>query len=347
VLTGAVLELNLLRPVTARARPQGVFRQKHACFNTRRKKMKKSLLWALVIIFCLASHGLAQEKPADGKAEGQEDTGLKEEHHGKSADELAKELTNPNNSIAKLTFKNQFRWYTGDLPDADDQSNYTLLFQPVFPFKLPDTKNGNKAVLFVRPAIPMLFDQPVPTVDKNGFDWDGVTAMGDIVTDLAYGETSKTGLIWAVGVVSTLPTATDSKVAGKQLRLGPEAVLAKISKKGIIGLFPSHQWDVTGWGDTSSYSTTSCQFFLTATPGGGWAVGTQPTLSYDWETYQWTIPLHLTVSKTVILGKMPFKFETELNYYVEQPDAFGPEWLVSFNVTPIVPNFIANWISGK
>ena len=37
----------------------------------------------------------------------------------KSADAVAKELANPNNSLANLTFKNQFRWYTGDLPNAD------------------------------------------------------------------------------------------------------------------------------------------------------------------------------------------------------------------------------------
>ena len=58
----------------------------------------------------------------------------------KSADEIAKELANPNASLAKLEFENQFTWYKGDLPDADDQSNYTLLFQPVFPFTLADCR---------------------------------------------------------------------------------------------------------------------------------------------------------------------------------------------------------------
>jgi len=53
-----------------------------------------------------------------------------------SAEEIAKELANPNNSLASLTFKNQFRWYDGDLPTAGDQFNYTTLFQPVFPFSL-------------------------------------------------------------------------------------------------------------------------------------------------------------------------------------------------------------------
>lgn len=312
-------------------------------------KMHKSMLSLLFVILCLATYGFAQEKPAGGENLAHSPG---EEHHGKSADEIAKELANPNNSIAKLTFKNQYRWYTGDLPGADDQSNYTLLFQPVFPFKLGDTASGGKSVLFLRPAIPFVFNQPVPSVNSGRFDWDDASAMGDIVTDVAYGVTEKSGFLWALGMVSTLPTATDSDVAGKQLRLGPEAVFAYINKKGLIGAFPSHQWDVAGWdeGKDRNYSVTSCQFFLTATPGGGWAVGTQPTLTYDWEAEsgnRWTIPLHLTVSKTVILGTRPLKLELELNYYVKQPDLFGPKWMVSFNITPIVSNFLDRMIRGK
>jgi len=53
------------------------------------------------------------------------------------------------------------------------------------------------------------------------------------------------------------------------------------------------------------------------------------------------------VSKTVKWGNTPVKLELELNYYVEQPDAFGPEWMVGLNITPVVPNFINNWIRGN
>jgi len=309
--------------------------------KTKKQKevgMKKLFLLMVLFIFCLATQAPAEEQAAPS-----------EEHHGKSADELAKELTNPNNSIAKLTFKNQYRWYTGDLPDADEQDNYTLLFQPVFPFKLASTEE-EKNVLFIRPAFPFVVDQPVPGVKNGQFDWDGVTAMGDIVMDLAYGRTYKSGWIWAAGVVTTWPTATDSDVAGKQWRAGPEAILAYINKWGLFGLFgafPSHQWDVTGWADDADYSTSSLQLFVVHTAGGGWTIGTQPILTYDWEAEEWTIPVEFYISKTTILGKMPFKFELQVDYYVDQPDVFGPDWLVSFNVTPIVPNFIANWISGK
>jgi len=295
----------------------------------------------MALLFVMAVPAMAQEKSAGGVAQDYAATpavGIT-----KSADEIAKELANPNNSLASLTFKNQYRWYTGDLPNADDQDNYTLLFQPAFPFKLEPTASGANANLFVRPAIPLVVEQPTFDVNKGGFD--GVTALGDIGFDIAYGVTEKSGVLWAFGMVGTLPTATDSDIAGKQLRLGPEMLIAKFEKWGLYGIFPSHQWDVSGWGDRY-YSTSQIQAFLTFLPGGGWNVGTTPIMNYDWKTSDWTIPLNLTAGKTVMFGSTPVKLGLEVNYYVEQPDAFGPEWMVSFNITPVVPNFIENWIKG-
>lgn len=82
------------------------------------------------------------------------------------------------------------------------------------------------------------------------------------------------------------------------------------------------------------------QLFLNFLPGGGWTVGTTPIMNYDWVSHDWTIPVNLTVSKTTKWGKTPVKLQLEVNYYVEQPDAFGPEWMVGLNITPVVPNFI-------
>ena len=133
----------------------------------------------------------ARESTPRGVLSGDSVPQFTEEHRGKSADEVAKALANPNNSLASLTLKNQFRWYTGDLPNADDQSNYTLLFQPVFPFSLAPTASGGKANLFIRPAIPLLVDQPV--FDAQSMDFSGVTALGDIGFDIGIGVTEKSG----------------------------------------------------------------------------------------------------------------------------------------------------------
>ena len=62
-----------------------------------------------------------------------------------------------------------------------------MLFLPVFPFPLGATASGGRPNIFVRPAIPLVVDQPVPTLDGGAFDYDKVTTMDDWGFDLAQG----------------------------------------------------------------------------------------------------------------------------------------------------------------
>jgi len=38
-----------------------------------------------------------------------------------------------------------------------------------------------------------------------------------------------------------------------------------------------------------------------------------------------------------------WKLSAEVNYYVEKADAFGPEWMISLNIAPVVKNGMAKW----
>lgn len=251
-----------------------------------------------------------------------------------SAAEIAAELSNPNSSVATLTLKNQFRWFSGDLPDADDQSSYTLLFQPGLPFVLDE---GDK--ILWRPAIPLLVDQPV--IDSSTGAFGGETGLGDIAFDLAYAPKLRdSSIMFAYGIITSLPTATNDLGSG-QWTLGPELLIGKLNPKWVAGLFPNHQWDVYGWTE-KSVNITSIQAFYTYLPGGGWSVGSGPTIAYDWESEQWTVPLQVNAGKTVVWNGRPWKLSAEVNYYVEKADGFGPEWMIGFNIAPVVKNGLAS-----
>ncbi len=250
-----------------------------------------------------------------------------------SADELAAELSNPNTAVATLNFKNQFRWFEGDLPDADDETSYTLLFQPVLPFVLD---SGDKIIW--RPAIPLLVEQPVFNADTGNFE--GETGLGDILFDLAYAPKRDDKLLLAFGLITSLPTATND-LGTDRFPLGPEMLIARSYSKGLYGVFPNHQWDVAGSGDATINLTTIQPLFVYL-PGGGWNVGTAPSITYDWESEQWTVPLQINAGKTVVFNGRPWKLSIELNYFVENSDAFGPEWMLSLNIAPVVKNGLAS-----
>jgi len=254
-----------------------------------------------------------------------------------SADELAKSLANPNTPLASQNFKLQYRTFEGDLPGADDESSTTLLYQPAFPFPL-----DNGATVFFRPAVPIIFDQPVFNQERGNFDSEA--GLGDISFDLAYGRTTEGGLLWAVGMVSTLPTATKDELGPDRWNLGPEILIGKITPKYVLGALTTHQTDIGGSGD-SDVSLTTVNAFATYLPGGGWNFGSAPIMSYDHENHQWTLPINFIFGKTVVWNGRPWKVGAEINYYLEQPDAFGPEWMLGINISPVVENVFASWFN--
>ena len=48
--------------------------------------------------------------------------------------------------------------------------------------------------------------------------------------------------------------------------------------------------------------------------------------TYDWEAEQWSIPINLTISQLLRIGKQPISLSAGARYWAESPDS-GPEGL--------------------
>jgi hypothetical protein len=257
-----------------------------------------------------------------------------------SVEELAQKLANPTNPIMTIGNNFDFVTFQGELPGADDESAFRYLFQTVFPFKLRD---GGGSV-FLRPAVPLFFNEPVPD-GAGGFDEKGVE-LGDIGFDLSWGQTSATGIVYGGGLVGTLPTATDDALGKDKWSLGPELLFGKVGSWGaVLGLL-THQWDVAGSGN-SDVNVTSLTYIYALGIGNGWQIAASPVVSYDHEASsgnELTLPLGIGIAKTSVLAGRPWKFQLQYWNYVEANDVFAPEHLLRFSVSPVVS---APWNAGK
>ena len=247
------------------------------------------------------------------------------------AAEIAAELNNPNTVLGTMNFNLDITGYGGSLPQASDQTGVALGFQPVLPY--PITKSVN---FFLRPLIPIVFTQPVPT--SGGFEHVG-TDLGDISFDAAFGKSFKNGLVVVGGMVGTMPTATNGALGRDQWLLGPEGLVGWVQKWGAVGVLVTHQWDVGG---TNAYSTsiTGGQYFAVLNLGGGWQLRSTPPYSYNHEApsgQRWTFPVGGGIAKTSIFGRLPVKFAVEAWYFVASPDDFGQDFQVRLSVSPVVP----------
>ena len=247
-----------------------------------------------------------------------------------SASEVAAALSNPNTTMGTMNTLFDFVAYDGDLPDAGSQSAFRATFQPSLPYPLSDTTN-----LFVRPLIPIIFSQDVPTAD--GFESKGID-LGDIGFDVFLAKNLAGGFVVGGGVVGTLPTATDDALGLDQWLLGPEVLVAKVSKWGVLGVLATHQWDVAG-GDGDGTSITGGQYFYTVNLKNGWQINGSPVFSYNHNASSgnaWTFPIAVGVAKTTMIGGRPWKFNLQYWHYVVSPDTFGPNHQIRIGISPVV-----------
>ena len=113
----------------------------------------------------------------------------------------------------------------------------------------------------------------------------------------------------------------------------------------------SNQWNVGG-GDggpgsnDEPYSTTTVQYFYGISLGNGWQILSGPVITYDWKAdsgEKLSLPLGTGIAKTAKLGGTTWRFQLELQYYVEQPDSFGSDWSVTFDFRPVIQNPVLEW----
>jgi len=270
---------------------------------------------------------------------------LAQEGREKSADELAKELANPNATLGTLAFPIDFTNYGGDLPDASKQNSLSLSLQPSLPIPLSQGIN-----LFVRPFIPVILSQPIWGGDS--FEQIGVN-LGNISADVAVGKTWPSKTITILGVFAGFPTATNSDLRTSEVTLGPEIMVAQLFDWGAIGLMVNHAWGLGSDSDIANpdefsilenvprhASVTAGQYFYVINLSNAWQITGQPTWSYNHnadEGNRFTFPLGTGVNKVIIIGNTPVKFSLQYWYYIASPESFGPKNQIRFQIAPVVP----------
>ena len=277
-----------------------------------------------------------------------------------SDDEVARELANPATLLPRIENTLEYRTYQGSLPGAGDGDSWIYEFTPVYPIALDNGK-----IIELRATVPLYFDQhiwevyfddPIWEQDRSYADWllrqspqvtpstgrfeTGHDHMADVSIDAAYGGVYGDGLIGMLGLVSVWPLSTDISASRDQTLLGPQAVLGKIGDWGVAGARVRHLTDVAG---DSRFSTneTWIDIFFTYGLGNGWQLVSNPSVLYDWEAdsgNQLLLPVGGGIAKTTRIGRVPFRVNAELYYYLQSADRMGTDWMFRLQVTPAFSN---------
>jgi hypothetical protein len=235
---------------------------------------------------------------------------------GQSADaeaaELAKKLTNPVASLISVPFQSNFDFNMGP---GDDGWKYQLNFQPVIPISLGPDWN-----VISRTILPVIYqdDAIIPGESQAG--------LGDITQSFFFspGAPSFGFLIWGVGPVFLVPTATDDLLGTEKFGIGPTAVALTQTGGWTVGVLANHVWSVAGNSDRADVSSTFLQPFISYTTKDAVSFTLNTESTYDWESEQWSVPINVQVTKIFRFGKLPVSLGGGVRYWAESPRD-GPE----------------------
>ena len=278
-----------------------------------------TILGLVLASVCAARPALAQTQSANATppASGE----------GPSTAAMAQEASNPFAASWLMQFQQNNNWV--EMPFGQEervQSN--LQFQPLLSVRLTES-----SMLIVRPVLTMV--NSLPTLDQNGRG-DRTTGFGDTVLGFAIPRPFFGGkLMVGAGPTFIFPTASDKKLGQDTWQVGPD-LGAVLQLKNVIAYAFAQQWFKVG-GDGRNTNQMNTVFNVTRVFQNGWTIGTQPTLSVDWEAPEGervTFPIGAQVGKMCKCGGTPTLLQLQFQYYAVRPSGAGPKWNVQLQVTP-------------
>lgn len=239
------------------------------------------------------------------------------------ASELSKQLSNPLANLISVPIKLDYN--SGFATGNGDQTTMTV--QPVIPISISNDWN-----VISRTIAPIVFqDGVVPELGhQSGF---GNTTQSFFFSPKA---PTKGGMIWGVGPIFQLPTATD-RIAPAEWGAGITGVVLKQTGGLTIGGLASQYGSVSHGEYGDKFSATYLQPFISYSTPSGTSYTLNSEATYEWNSEEWSIPINAMVGQMVKFGKQNVQLTAGVRYWADSPAGGPDDWGGRLQMTFLFP----------
>ena len=237
--------------------------------------------------------------------------------------DLQKASQNPIADLVSMPFQSNTNFNSGPFNRTQEVFN----IQPVVPLRLNEDWN-----VISRTIVPLV-SQPDPRINSS------TNGVGDITQSLFLSPTHPGKLIWGVGPVFTVPSASDAILGTGKVLVGPTAVLLTTPGHWVLGVLVNNQWSVGGNPLRPAVNAFLAQPFVNYNMAHGWYLTSSPVITANWRAApgeKWTVPVGGGFGRLFKVGDQPVNAQVQAFYNVERPTG-ASDWQLRTSVTLLFP----------
>jgi hypothetical protein len=241
-----------------------------------------------------------------------------------SSDELRSATQNPVADLISVPFQNNTAFDIGPF----NRIQNVLDIEPVIPVYI--TK---KWMLINRIIQPVVW-QPYPNQPTGG-----EYGFGDMNPEFFISPRKPGKIIWGVGPVFAIPTATDTILGQGKVSLGPGFVALTQPPHWTLGVLANNVWSVAGSGSRPSVNQFLLQYFINYNMKKGWYIDIAPIITANWEASSgnvWTVPVGGGLGKLMKVGFQPMTVAAEFYGNAAHPSGASP-WGMRIQISLLFP----------
>jgi len=242
------------------------------------------------------------------------------------AQSLVREAKNPLANLINIQLINDALLNVG----PDNKTQDTLTIQPVIPFGL----NDNWSVI-TRTVLPLI-SQPSLAPGESSTNGVGDTQFAAFLSPARSGR-----LVWGVGPVIQIPSATKDSLGQGKWGAGPAAAAQWSGDTWTFGALVNNVWSFAGSGSRPAVSEMQLEPEINYTfkDNPNRYLSFSPTITANWEasgSERWTVPVSLGLGQLVKVGRQSVNLQATAYYNVVSPPGAG-NWTLEVLVQFLFP----------
>ena len=167
---------------------------------------------------------------------------------------------------------------------------------------------------------------------------DKTAGVADLLHASFFTPKTTGNILWGLGAIIGLPTATDAALGSEKWSVGPALRFSYRKEKWSFGFIAGQRWSYAGTGARDDVNQLLIRGAIRHELARDWYFISAPLLTANWgrPDQDWLIPIGGGIGRTFDIGDFPWAWSVQ-GYYNAIKARPDPDWIVRFALVSAIP----------